>query len=266
MSIIDWPFNDWLHNVSLAALSSPDTVRASYDIARLAIERGVPGDFVECGVFGGAQCAAMARAIMDCNNAQPGPWCYAAKLATDPPSMASMYFCTLPPGHPGNHVAHLGGTGDPVHEWEQSKINSTRRVHLFDSFDGIPAPGEHDTDIEPGMHAAFADQTRCTLEDCKNHFREWGIPDELLCWHQGPFSETVLNDNLGYGCELEHIAVLRLDGDLYESTKVCLEHLYPLLSPGGWCIIDDMGLVGARKAVDEYMANLSRPTYWQRSK
>ena len=63
MSIIYWPFDKWLDNVALAALSTRETVQASYDIARLAIERGVPGDFVECGVFGGAQCAAFARAI-----------------------------------------------------------------------------------------------------------------------------------------------------------------------------------------------------------
>ena len=223
MSIIDWPFDEWLHNVSLAALSNPETVRASYDIARLAIERGVPGDFVECGVFGGAQCAAMARAIMD-------------------------------------DAERVLGVG----------YNYERRVHLFDSFDGIPAPGEHDTDIEPGMHAAFADQTRCSLKDCQDHMREWGIPDELLVWHPGRFEDTVGPFGpLGRGVAADlpqSIAILRLDGDLYESTKVCLEHLYPLLSPGGWCIIDDMGLVGARKAVDEYMKNASRPTYWQKAK
>jgi O-methyltransferase len=231
VSIIDWPFDKWLDNVSLAALSNRETVQASYDIARLAIERGVPGDFVECGVFGGAQCAAMARAIME-------------------------------PAHYWNENRDMaigsGGAWPP------------RRVHLFDSFDGIPAPGVHDTDIEPGMHEAFALQSRCTLEDCKNHFREWGIPDELLVWHPGPFNQTVeraavhsQQERADHVCK---IAVLRLDGDLYESTKVCMEHLYPLLSPGGWCIIDDMGLVGARKAVDEYMKNASRPTYWQKAK
>jgi hypothetical protein len=138
-----------------------------------------------------------------------------------------------------------------------------RRVHLFDCFSGIPAPGPHDTDIEPGMHEAFQNQTSCSLEDCQRHMRDWGIPDELLVWHPGLFEHTTPV----YLLESENgsIAVLRLDGDLYESTRVCLENLYPLLSPGGWCIIDDIGLVGARKAVDEYMKNLSRPTYWQKS-
>ena len=205
MNLIELPFNEWLDNVCLGALSHPATVKASYDIARLAISNGVPGDFVECGVFGGAQCAAMARAIVD--------------------------------------------TG-----------SQDRRVHLFDCFEGIPAPGEHDTDIEAGMHEAFQNQTACSLEDCQRHLRDWGIPDDLLVWHPGLFHDTVPGN-----ADVGAISILRLDGDLYESTRVCLENLYPLLSPGGWCIIDDMGLVGARKAVDEYMTNLSRPTYWQKS-
>jgi len=213
MNLIDLPFNEWLDNVCLGALSHPATVKASYDIARLVIDNNIPGDFVECGVFGGAQCAAMARAIVD-------------------------------------------------------TASQDRRVHLFDCFEGIPAPGEHDTDIEAGMHEAFQNQTACSLEDCQRHLRDWGIPDDLLVWHPGLFQDTVpAHGPFGrhIHADVGAIAILRLDGDLYESTRVCLENLYPLLSPGGWCIIDDMGLVGARKAVDEYMTNLSRPTYWQKS-
>jgi len=215
MNLIDLPFNEWLDNVCLGALSHPATVKASYDIARLVIDNNIPGDFVECGVFGGAQCAAMARAIMDSNS-------------------------------------------------------QDRRVHLFDCFEGIPAPGEHDTDIEAGMHEAFQNQTACSLEDCRRHMHDWGIPEKILCYHQGLFADEIpaaIREEGRYARHtwLAKIAILRLDGDLYESTRVCLDNLYPLLSPGGWCIVDDMGLVGARKAVDEYMKNLSRPTYWQKS-
>ena len=51
---------------------------------------------------------------------------------------------------------------------------------------------------------------------------------------------------------IENIAVLRLDGDLYESTIQALDALYPRLSPGGFCIIDDYNLEGCRKAVADY--------------
>jgi hypothetical protein len=51
----------------------------------------------------------------------------------------------------------------------------------------------------------------------------------------------------------ESIALLRLDTDWYESTRASLEALYPRLSPGGVCILDDYGhWQGARAAVDEY--------------
>ena len=50
------------------------------------------------------------------------------------------------------------------------------------------------------------------------------------------------------------LALLRLDGDLYESTRVCLEGLYPHLTVGGFCIIDDYALAGCRRAVDEYFS------------
>ncbi len=51
----------------------------------------------------------------------------------------------------------------------------------------------------------------------------------------------------------DRIAILRLDTDWYESTKAELQHLYPLLSPGGILIVDDYGAwLGARKATDEY--------------
>ena len=57
--------------------------------------------------------------------------------------------------------------------------------------------------------------------------------------------------------------MLRLDADLYESTKVCIEWLYPLVSPGGWMIVDDWDLSGARKAVTEHV-KVFGPTYFQK--
>jgi hypothetical protein len=57
----------------------------------------------------------------------------------------------------------------------------------------------------------------------------------------------------------EKISILRLDTDWYESTKIELEILYPLLEPGGVLIVDDYGhFEGAKKAVDEYFCD-SKP-------
>ena len=208
MSIIHWPFEKWLDNVALAALSNRETVRESYDRARNVIERGVPGDFVECGVYGGAQCAAMARAIWDTRRDQSLPLC-----------------------------------------------GVERHVHLFDSFAGVPAPGEHDTDIEPHMVEEFNRGTTCPLDSVKDHMREWGLPEDLFVYHEGLFENVVPWAKLG------PIAILRLDGDWYESVRVCLEHLLPLVSRGGWVIVDDWGLAGARKAADEFINH--GPAYFQ---
>ncbi|HUP59862.1 MAG TPA: TylF/MycF/NovP-related O-methyltransferase [Thermoanaerobaculia bacterium] len=55
--------------------------------------------------------------------------------------------------------------------------------------------------------------------------------------------------------EIGSIAVLRLDGDWYESTRVCLDNLYDLVAPGGYVIIDDYNYwEGCKRAVDEFLA------------
>ena len=187
-----------LSDLGARALSYPSTVRASYQMAKAAIEAHIPGDFVECGVFAGTQAAAMARAVME--------------------SMED------------------------------------RKVHLFDSFEGIPLAGEHDKEFMAAGHQAGL--STCTREAVERHMQEWGIDPRILVYHPGWFSETVPRFN-------ENIAVLRLDGDLYESTKVCMDHLYPKLSVGGWCIVDDWHLSGARKAVEEAIGAPS-PIYFQK--
>ena len=201
------------------ALSTRTTLLTTYNMALDCVRRGIPGDFVECGVFAGAQCAAMALAILHGYGAQP----------------------TL-----GAHI--------------------DRRVHLFDSFEGIPAGGEYDLDWKAG--GLKPGESACALDRVKLNMQEWGIPEELLVYHPGWFSEAIpnaLGSNLIDGFGNRGIAMLRLDGDLYESTKPCLELLYPLLSPGGWLIVDDFGLDGCRKAVLEYFApSAPWPLYCQK--
>lgn len=185
------------------ALTRAETVAATYTLARALIREGVPGDFVECGVYAGSHPAAMAHAIID-------------------------------------------GKAD------------VRRVHLFDSFAGIPAAGEHDKDwLKAGNPVGMS---ACPLDTVKMNMHLWGVPDELLIYHAGWFSETVPRDAPG----IPSIALLRLDADLYESTAVCLKHLYPKLSRGAWVICDDWTLDGCREAVAPYiLKNESCPVYWR---
>ena len=50
----------------------------------------------------------------------------------------------------------------------------------------------------------------------------------------------------------ERLAILRLDGDMYQSTIEALRPLYPKLSKGGYVIIDDYALPGSQAAVQDY--------------
>jgi O-methyltransferase len=79
---------------------------------------------------------------------------------------------------------------------------------------------------------------------------EWSIDPGQLVYHKGWFQNTLPTD----APQLfdRGIALLRLDGDLYESTKVCLRYLHPLVAEGGYVIVDDYALTGCRKAVTEY--------------
>jgi O-methyltransferase len=79
-----------------------------------------------------------------------------------------------------------------------------------------------------------------------------GIPQERSVFHVGWFQDTVP----AAAREIPKIAILRIDGDWYDSTKVCLEHLYDLVSPNGYVIIDDYNTFsGCHDAVDEFRAS-----------
>lgn len=139
-----------------------------------------------------------------------------------------------------------------------------RWIYGFDSFEGIPLASKDD-DQQPGMTTKpdiFYNDPRellkssgitvCSKEAVRSNFNAWfpGKTDTVILvkgWFQ---------DTLGpYTSVLKHlggISLLRLDGDLYESTKVSLEKLFPLVNPRGVLIVDDWQLTGCRKACLEY--------------
>lgn len=137
-----------------------------------------------------------------------------------------------------------------------------RSFHLFDSFCGIPMAGIHDHD-QPGIGKYVVDPNLPererlvssgvsvgSLENVKSNLRKHGFGFGYH-YHVGWFQDTVPVTETG------SIAMLRLDGDLYESTKVCLEHLFDRVVPGGCLLIDDYPLPGCRKAWDEFCASRS---------
>jgi len=142
-----------------------------------------------------------------------------------------------------------------------------RDLHLFDSFQGLPEP---DQARDGEMAVCYASQRasgmlrsigKCvgTLEDNKRVLHEIaGYPSALTHYHVGWFQDTLREAPPFPG----GIALLRIDGDWYESTKICLTRLFPLVNSGGIVVIDDYGKwVGCRQAVDEFRASLPCPLY-----
>ena len=136
-----------------------------------------------------------------------------------------------------------------------------RHGYGFDSFQGIPWAGEHDTE-QPGI--GMIDKSKIGIletsgvtshseESVIENFKRWGLENYSLV--KGWFQDTLRYANSEYNKDFQ-VSVLRLDGDLYESTLVCLEKLYPQLSKGGILIIDDWNLEGCRKAFYDYFKNL----------
>jgi O-methyltransferase len=133
-----------------------------------------------------------------------------------------------------------------------------RHLHLFDSFEGLPEPTEIDGEFATTTYSGgrsggkLAPINQCSAElDGVRHLilDKIKMPPTLAHFHVGWFQNTVPAD----ARKLGPIALLRLDGDWYDSTKICLEHLYPLLSPGGIVIMDDYyAWEGCLKATDEY--------------
>lgn len=144
----------------------------------------------------------------------------------------------------------------------------SRDMWLFDTFDGMTEPTEHDRQGLDGPDAAQllnsstkSDRIWCysPLDEVRQNLASTGYPEQQIHLIQGPVEETLPGQSPG------QIALLRLDTDWYESTRHELVHLFPLLSPGGVLIVDDYGAwAGARKAVDEYFAEIGRPMLFTR--
>jgi O-methyltransferase len=205
-------------------MTQPQRGRALWELCGGVLREGVPGCFVECGVWKGGSAAIMGMALQT--------------------------------------------------------QGENRELHLFDSFEGLPEPTEQDGSAAIAYSGGKASGALSPIGACQANVDEVRqmltttarIPESQLRFHVGWFEHTIPVDAKTLG----PIAVLRLDGDWYSSTRICLEHLYPLLSPGGVLFLDDyLCWEGCRKATDEYRSThgISAPItqvdteacYWRKS-
>ncbi|NKB22613.1 MAG: macrocin O-methyltransferase [Alphaproteobacteria bacterium] len=142
-----------------------------------------------------------------------------------------------------------------------------RRIWLFDTFEGMPEPTEHDMGRfdTPAMklynkkHDAKTGWIKFGIDDVRTNVLTTGYPEKNLEFIKGKVQETLPTNTP------EQIALLRLDTDWYESTKAEMEYLFPLLQPGGLILIDDYyRWKGSRKAVDEYTDANNIRIFWSR--
>ncbi len=164
-----------------------------------AIERDVPGDFVECGVWRGGCSLAMLLA-------------------------QRMAFGEV-----------------------------KRRVHMFDSFEGLPPVTDRDGVAAREWQENNGHNCAASIDDLHEmlgHFHFDKVSDYSV-W-PGWFKTTLPNFT---GFTGRPIAVLRLDGDWYDSTRECLDELMPLVSDHGMVIIDDyFAWEGCARAVHDYLS------------
>ncbi len=126
-------------------------------------------------------------------------------------------------------------------------LRVSRQLWLFDTFEGLPAPTSEDPDYE--IAQLFTGDCVGTIEEVEGLFRTLLIKDDVH-FVKGLFQQTLPTT------DIEWIALLHIDGDWFESVKVCLENLYDKVAPGGIIQFDDYGYwQGAKKAVDQFFAN-----------
>jgi O-methyltransferase len=126
--------------------------------------------------------------------------------------------------------------------------DETRNVWLADSFQGVPRSDPANYKADKGIRLDhYSSILGVSQDEVKANFARYGLLDDRVRFIPGWFKDTL------HDAPVERISILRLDGDLYESTIQALEPLYPRLSPGGFCIIDDYKAIPAcEQAVTDY--------------
>lgn len=126
--------------------------------------------------------------------------------------------------------------------------DTTRTVWAADSFQGLPAPDPARYPADAGDTFHQRDGLAVGVEQVRHNFDRYGLLDDQVKFLVGWFKDTLASAPIG------QLAVMRLDGDMYESTWQAIEALYPKLSVGGFCIVDDYGdLVNqCKRAIHDY--------------
>ena len=130
---------------------------------------------------------------------------------------------------------------------------SSKNIWGFDSFEGFPPPTVEDTSTRNVREGQYAVDEKTVWKRLYVYLKDDLFIRQRVILIKGFFEDTLDNE------KLEQISLLNLDVDLYQSYKVCLEKLYPKVSPGGIITFDEylresLALPGAMKAIDEFFS------------
>jgi hypothetical protein len=162
----------------------------------ILLEKNVPGDLIETGVWRGGSCILMRAILMAYGDAH-------------------------------------------------------RKVWVADSFDGLPPSNENLYPADAGSEFHNYVELVVSLDEVKNNFRNYGLLDNQVEFLKGWFKDTLPS------APIDQLSLIRLDGDMYESTMDALQALYPKLSDNGYVIVDDYHVVPAcKQAVHDYCSSI----------
>jgi O-methyltransferase len=122
-----------------------------------------------------------------------------------------------------------------------------RLVWVADSFQGLPKPDIINYKADRGNKLHTIKILTATLDEVKTNFKKYDLLDDQVVFLEGWFKDTLPK------APIDKLAIIRLDGDMYESTIQSLTNLYPKLSLGGYIIIDDYNAFpNCKQAVEDY--------------
>lgn len=166
-------------------------------------------------------------------------------------SLRNLLECVIDEGIPGDVIetgVWRGGACIYMRGILAARDVGDRTVWVADSFRGLPPPDEQAFPEDCGDKHHSYDALAVPIDEVKRNFRRYGLLDDQVRFLEGWFRDTLPS------APIERLALLRLDGDMYESTIQALDALYVKLSPGGYAIVDDYILEPCRKAVDDFRA------------
>jgi O-methyltransferase len=178
------------------------------------------------------------------------PQCYTLIGRTRMDNLQSCVETVLEQGIPGDLIecgVWKGGACIFIRGILKAYRVRNRKVWVADSFCGVPAPAASDDGLD--LSRSMFPQLAISLEQVKSNFEVFSLLDDQVQFLPGWFSDTLP------AAPIDRIAVLRLDGDLFSSTMDALTSLYDKVSPGGFIIVDDYGVLPqCARAVHEFRA------------